>query len=257
MIVRSGGGLPGIDVHVGYWLAMQDAGIVGSALHGTSAGAIISALDAIGWTPERAQKEVSALRDDDIRDERTAWKIRLPWLESVMVGAKKRALLARFIPSEVLRPACTLRVWAARMPTGEAKEVNTFGRLVDSICASCAIPVMFPRVALADGREYVDGGIVRNLPLPRDWRDYDRIIVCDATLNDPDPAAWRNRALANGIGAIRMMMRDQFARAKAETAGDKRVTWLQLQGVKDKGVLHFDHSLIIAAQRYAAGVLKV
>jgi hypothetical protein len=46
-------------------------------------------------------------------------------------------------------------------------------------------------------------------------------------------------------------------RAKAETAGDKRVTWLQLQGVKDKGVLHFDHSLIIAAHRYAAGVLKV
>lgn len=253
LIVRSGGGLPGIDVHIGYWKALEEAGIHGDVLHGTSAGSIISALDAIGWTAKEAELNVSLLSDNDIRDERLFWKLRPFSVPSIMKGEKKIKLLTKFLTDRRSTRASSLHVWAMRLPDASLRNALMYGDLISSVAASCAIPVVFPRVRLHDGHEYVDGGISANIPLPNDWNMYDRVIVLDATLDDPTSFSSRNDLVSNAVGAARLSMRSQATRVRETVSISSNSLYISMPGVKDKGVLHFDHSLIdrayVAAQK--------
>jgi predicted acylesterase/phospholipase RssA len=61
LFVRSGGGLPGLDIHCGIWLALEQAGIRADANSGTSAGAAVAALDSAGWSAADAKQLLSTL----------------------------------------------------------------------------------------------------------------------------------------------------------------------------------------------------
>jgi NTE family protein len=72
---------------------------------------------------------------------------------------RRRTIAAR-LPSSAWPPTRDLRIVAADVESGERRVFDrTSGvDLVDAIAASCAVPGIWPTVAV-DGREYMDGGV--------------------------------------------------------------------------------------------------
>jgi NTE family protein len=71
----------------------------------------------------------------------------------------RRAVIAGRLPSDEW-PQRDLRVTAVDVQTGELAVFDRHGgtRLVDAVAASCAVPCIWPTVAIG-GRRYMDGGI--------------------------------------------------------------------------------------------------
>jgi len=73
--------------------------------------------------------------------------------------ARRRTIAAR-LPSPAWPTTRDLRVVAADVESGERRVFDRTSRvdLVDAVAASCAVPGIWPTVAV-DGREYMDGGV--------------------------------------------------------------------------------------------------
>ena len=150
--VLSGGGIRGA-AHLGVLRAFREAGIVPSALSGTSAGALIGALIADG----RTEQEVKELVREELK--RSSF-IRRPALASKRIeGFLRRTLQHRYF-EELTVP---LHVSATDLEKG-GQHIFSSGELIPALMASCAIPVVFPPVQV-NGVYYVDGGISNNLPV--------------------------------------------------------------------------------------------
>lgn len=170
-IVLGGGGLKGL-AHIGAWQALVEAGLHPAGIVGTSIGALIGALASSGMpTAEMRERALALRRPDIVRvNRRAAWinGIRQP---SLFHGAPLRELLAELLPSEgwdALR--VPLLVNAVDLGNGDTEWFGPGARtdvsLLDAVYASSALPVFYPPFEL-DGHAYVDGGIMRTLPIER------------------------------------------------------------------------------------------
>lgn len=154
-IVLSGGGARGIS-HLGALQAINEMGIKPRFISGTSAGAIVGALYAAGHSPAemldfitktnilRYFKPASNLTGI-LRMEKTAEAFRLFLAEDSFESLK--------IP---------LFINATDIERGEIVYFNS-GELIKPIQAASCIPFLFAPVEI-DGRFYIDGGILNNLP---------------------------------------------------------------------------------------------
>lgn len=152
----SGGGARGF-AHVGVIQALLEAGIVPDAVSGASAGSVVGALYAAGFSPDEMQhfiKESSFLR---------LVKLGIP------SGGLSRLTYLRQRLSEVIEKddfsGLKYPLWVAitNLNTGNL-EIRNSGPLYDVVMASCSIPLVFQPVEL-DGKMYVDGGLLCNLPV--------------------------------------------------------------------------------------------
>ena len=150
--VLSGGGIRGA-AHLGVLRAFREAGTVPSAISGTSAGALIGALIADGWTPE----EVKGMFLEELRRPRL---MRKPILVSKRIETFLRRALRHTYFEELSIP---LHVTATDLEKG-GQHIFSSGELIPALMASCAIPMVFPPVQV-NGVYYVDGGISNNLPV--------------------------------------------------------------------------------------------
>ena len=244
--------MPGLDIHAGIWLALEEAGVVPTEVAGTSAGAIVSALQAAGRSASFAAALMNSLSDGDVRRERFAWKLRIPWIDSFMENDPILSILNRVLPGGFDKLALPFSAWATRVETGEAVNVanpEICPSVTLSALASMSISGVFPAVRLSDGFSYVDGGVRSNLPLPANWRDYDQVWLLIA---QGRPADYQHRSgiLTNLLRNVHYLMQDQLCDALETTAGDTRVhvVWPALRVTA--GMLHFDHDLIMSAYRY-------
>ncbi len=249
LFVRSGGGLPGLDIHAGIWLALAEAGITPSALSGTSAGAIISGLQASGRSHEWTAGLIASLRDRDVRKERFAWKARIPWIDYWLDPAPIAGLLESTLVSGWNDLIMPLRVWSTDVQNGNIKDTAESALAstpAQAILSSMSICGVFPPVILNDGRAYVDGGVRLNLPLPNNWRDYDDVYLLIATGGSLDYHR-KHGILTNLIRNVQIMQFDQIADVLAVTDGapNVHVVWPQIP--TPRGALHFDHRLITEA----------
>jgi NTE family protein len=164
-IALSGGGTRGV-VHIGVLQALEENGIFPSIIAGTSAGSIVGAMYAHGYTPA----EILA-----IASERS-----LIWMFSLRIPNRGfvrhtflRKMLNRYIPEknfeELKKP---LFVAIANLNTGKA-EIKSAGPLHDVIIASASIPVLYEPVRIGE-HLYADGGLLMNLPVSpiRDAANY-------------------------------------------------------------------------------------
>ena len=179
LFCRSGGGFPGLDIHVGIWRALQDAGIVADANAGTSAGAVIAAFDSAGYRADTAGAIVHKLRDRDVREERLFWKLRVPWIDSFLSRRPIVDILDDLLPlsfSDLKKP---LSIFTTD-ETNARSCVFEDGDLIMALAASLAIAGVFPPVVVhgrkpGTDRVYSDGGTTSYLPLPERWEQYDEI----------------------------------------------------------------------------------
>ena len=166
-IALSGGGTRGI-VHVGALKALEENGIFPSIISGTSAGSIVGAMYAHGYTPA----EILAIASE--RSLLWMFSLRLP-TKGFVRHTFLRKMLKRYIPAdnfeELKKP---LYIAITNLNTGKVEIMNS-GSLHDVIIASASIPVLYEPIQIG-GNWYTDGGLLMNLPVSP-IREKSKIII--------------------------------------------------------------------------------
>ncbi len=170
-LVLGGGALRGL-AHIGVWRALGEARVQVAGIVGTSIGALVGALAASGASWRDMRVLARGLRRTDIaRVNRRAVLVNGIRQPSVFRGDTLRDYY-RSILSETGWGALRLPllVNAVDLATGRTEWFGTGARtdvtLVDALCASSALPVLYPPVEIG-GRVFVDGGTQEPLGLLR------------------------------------------------------------------------------------------
>jgi NTE family protein len=153
-----GGGAVRGAAHIGVLQVLEREGIVPDIVVGTSVGAAIGAAYAAGVSTSEISRLFHTARWHRLA--RLAWPNRLSLLDTAPLEALIQASIG--VPMFEQLPRCFAAV-ACDILTGERVVLQT-GLLARAVCASAAIPGLFPPVEL-DDRLLVDGGVVDNLPV--------------------------------------------------------------------------------------------
>lgn len=189
-LVLAGGGAKGI-AHVGVIKVLEEAGVDVDLVAGTSMGAIVGSLYAMGYPAVELERIVDGIDwdslfiDDTPRQERSIRRktddigflaeprlrfkegeMRLP--PAAIRGQRLTVELSRLLQpvsgigsfDELPRP---FRAVATDLETGEEVVLGA-GDLGRAVRASMSFPGAFPPVEI-DGRVLVDGGVVNNIPV--------------------------------------------------------------------------------------------
>lgn len=155
-LVLGGGGTRGF-AHVGVIKALEAQGIVPDIIVGTSVGSAVGALYAAGFNGFQLQEISIPMKGDSVID--WSWPNRGLFTGKSLEDFINRTL--RQQPLEKLQR--TFAVVATDLKTGEEILFRT-GNTGQAVRASCAVPGMF-QPAVINGRSYVDGGLVRPVPV--------------------------------------------------------------------------------------------
>ena len=257
LFCRSGGGLPGLDIHVGIWQALSINGVVATHCHGTSAGAIVSAMDSAGWSSLQAAKTVQQYTAENLIDWRWLWRTRSLFIANVARGKAMLRELDRLLPSQWEDYHKPLSTWTVQ--AGSCLKINSFRDTIahspeEAVAMSARIPAVFPPIQGVDRRWYIDGGLRNNLPLPPDWREYDEVwlLIASGLPSNTEPAS---TVLGNALRVFRTLMADQILDVleQVEGAPNVHVIWPKL---RTPSILEFDHSLIAQARNEAIAQIK-
>jgi len=263
LYLLSGGGIPGLDIHVGIWQALQLAGLnprTGDEIHGTSAGAAIGALMAFGRQAGEVEYLVRGLDERRIRDERPFWRLRIPWIDSFLGHDGIRAVLDSELPStfEALKHPFTC--YATNNLTRECLAFHRGGTagLREAVLASLSIRGVFPSVRIGDFG-YSDGGSRQQLPLPANRKDFDRIVAMIAA----PPVKYRagNLSIIGGLlwslhTIFEDRIQDTIDTLADEQSTGRRFVCLRPNCGADADNFRFDHSLIPQARQQAMTQLE-
>jgi NTE family protein len=155
-LVLGGGAVRGF-AHVGVIKVLEAQGIVPDMVVGTSAGSVVGALYAAGYSGFELQKIAFKLEDDSVGD----------WIIPDR-GFIKGEALQNFINKAVQnKPIEKLKKPFAAVATDlQSGEMTVFqrGNTGQAVRASSSIPGVFQPVAIS-GRDYVDGGLVSPVPV--------------------------------------------------------------------------------------------
>lgn len=152
-LVLSGGGARAF-AHLGVLEELHAAGVVIDRVGGTSMGAFIGALYAMGLSPE----EIDARCYDE-------WTRRRPIPRHALIGGDRfRAMLGRTFGDIAIEELPRgLYTTATDLRRGELV-VTRSGRVADAVGASIALPVLAPAL-LRNRQILVDGSLTDNLPV--------------------------------------------------------------------------------------------
>lgn len=155
-IVLSGGGARGL-AHVGVLDAMAEHGVEPEVLAGTSAGAIVAALHAGGYSGSEIL---------EFFEEKNP--LRLSKLSLAKPGIfdteKAVADFLEYLPENSFE-ALKKRIYLSATDLVQAKpEIFASGPLIPAILASASTPLVFTPTEI-EGRWYSDGGITNNFPV--------------------------------------------------------------------------------------------
>lgn len=186
-LVLSGGGAKGI-AHISVLQELEKKGIKPDYVVGTSFGALVAALYAIGLSPDEMEKIITTrvwdyllndeinreniLIGEDRKNKNSILGIQLDGVKPTMPGGLNTGqnILTFFdlITREYNHPinfdslVIPFRCIATNIVTGEEK-IFTEGRLSEVMRASMSIPSVFTPFEI-DNELYVDGGLVNNFP---------------------------------------------------------------------------------------------
>lgn len=155
-MVLSGGGARGL-CHVGVLQAMTEEGVEPEVLAGTSAGAIVAALYAAGYSGEEILEffvEKSPFRLSKL-------SLAKP---GIFDTEKVVADFLEYFPDNSFE-ALDKRIYltATELVTAQP-EIFTSGPLIPAILASASTPLLFTPTGV-EGRWYSDGGVTNNFPV--------------------------------------------------------------------------------------------
>lgn len=171
-IALSGGGIKGL-CHAGVLKALEEHGVKPDIISGVSAGAIVGALYADGYSPD----EIAKLFEDISFRQMTSISIPEGGLFKIDAFEKFMRKTLRAKKFEDLN--IPLRIVATNLDAG-VSEVFDSGNLIDAVVASCSVPVLFMPKRI-NGVHYVDGGVFKNFPVSTIRDDCERVIGINAS----------------------------------------------------------------------------
>ena len=155
-IALSGGGAKGFS-HIGVLMAFDRSGIKPHIMSGVSAGSIAAVLYAAGLKPSDI---VKCFTDASKFANFTEWAIPK---EGFLKLDRFGRLLEEWLPVKYLEELkCPTIVCATDLDHGKSVGWSK-GEIVPRVIASCSIPIIFNPKKI-NGVQYVDGGVLRNLP---------------------------------------------------------------------------------------------
>jgi len=158
-LVLAGGGARAF-AHVGVLRELEDAGLHVDRVAGTSIGAIVAALHATGVDGATLEEVCYAefVRRRPFSDYHLSGR-------SLARGSRVRSAMERRWGADTVLEGLPRQLSVVSVDlVSRTRQVHRRGRLVDATLASARLPVLFPPLALDDGRLLVDGGVLDNLP---------------------------------------------------------------------------------------------
>lgn len=188
-LVLSSGAARGA-AHVGVLQALEAAGLTVPVVAGASAGALVGAGWAAGFSAEEIAEWVSRATWADFASTRPSRRLGL--LDpTVLRAGLDEELAGRSIEDFPRRFGAVATDVLARTPV-----LLDHGSATDAVCASIAVPGLFPPVRI-DGRFLIDGGVASPVPV---WaaRRLGAQTVISVSLRPeapPRPRPWRSRVM--------------------------------------------------------------
>lgn len=171
-IALSGGGIKGL-CHAGVLKALEEVSIKPDILSGVSAGSVIGALYADGHSPD----EIAAIFENISFRQMTRLQIPNGGFFSI---ESFRQFLAKNLRAKTFEElSIPLRVVATDLDRGKSVTFSS-GNLLDPIIASCSVPILFMPQQI-DGKNYVDGGVLKNFPVSTLRKDCEKVIGINAS----------------------------------------------------------------------------
>jgi len=248
-LVLSGGGARGV-AHVGVLKVLEELRVPVDFIVGTSMGSLVGGFYASGLSPEEMETRIAAIdwpsvfRDDPARRD-------IPWQRKrddfsvlfglelgfrdgrllvplgTVAGYKFEFVMTEFVGLEAGRAERSFdslpipyRAVAMDLESGDMK-VFDHGYLVKAMRASMSIPAAFAPVEIG-GRLYVDGGMVRNLPVDVARRAGCEVIIA---VNLGTPPLRRDQITSGGAVALQAinLMTEQNVKASLAELTDRDI----------------------------------
>ena len=166
-LALSGGGIRGIS-HLGVIKALEELGYEIKGISGASAGAIVGAFYAAGVSPDEILELIKSRPFYRLMKPAFSGKglISMDWLEGE---------IEKYLPVETFEQLrLPIKIVATDLSAGKSRYFHS-GPIVKPMMASCCIPILFYPVKV-NGREFVDGGILDNLPVKTLKKEHKKII---------------------------------------------------------------------------------
>lgn len=153
-----GGGSARGFAHIGVLQALDEAKIPVSVVAGTSAGSLVGAFYAAGFSPWKMQEVALKVRDIDVADLSSGNK------RGMMGGAALKRLVNSLLDNQPIeKMQRRFAAVATDLASGEKLAIQR-GDAGAAVVASCSIPGVFIP-AMLEGRELVDGGLTSPVPV--------------------------------------------------------------------------------------------
>lgn len=154
-LVLSGGGARGL-AHLGIIKVLQETGFVIQHISGVSSGAVVSAFICAGFSPEETLKV--------FMENNLMYRIRPVFNAGIFKLSKWEEILLKHFPKNTFE-SLGIPLTVNATDINECKEAYfSSGELVTPLLASCSLPGIFEPIVI-NNRQYVDGGILNNLPV--------------------------------------------------------------------------------------------
>lgn len=166
-IAFSGGGARGF-AHVGVLKALEERGIKPEVISGVSAGSVVAVLYAAGISPNEILSLFENLKFSDFTE------LTIP-KGGFFKMEKFKKFLRKALPVENIEDlAIPTSICATDIDHGKTVIFRS-GGIVERVIASCSIPIIFRPIKI-EGVNYVDGGVLRNLPAWAIRKDCEHLI---------------------------------------------------------------------------------
>jgi NTE family protein len=155
-LALSGGGARGF-AHIGVLQLLEECGLRPDVIVGTSAGALMGALFADGYS----SAEIKTLFTG--REFSEFVSLQIP-KTGLFDSSPFRQFVKRIVRAEKIEDlSIPTIIMATDFDRGKA-QAFTKGSIADTVTASCSVPIIFNPVKI-DGTHYVDGGLFHNFPV--------------------------------------------------------------------------------------------
>ena len=217
-LVLAGGSTRGA-IQIGMLQVLAEHGFVPDRVYGSSVGAINGAGFAADPTREGVERMAQiwlGLKREDIY---RAGRLHGPWLyfqqrDGVYANSGLREIIEKGFPFERLEEAVLPIEMVATSLTDGGERWFTSGPATDAILASAAMPAIFPPVEIG-GVQYIDGGVVDNVPIQRaidSGATRIVILLCSPPVVTPAPS---RRPVESMVNALFIAIHARFVRDMA------------------------------------------
>ncbi len=166
-----GGGGPRGAVQIGMLQVLAEHGFVPDRIYGCSVGAVNGVGFACDPTPEGVERMAQIWTGINREHVFPQGRLHGPWLyfqqrESVYSNSGLRTIVEDGITFDRLEDIpVPVEVVATSLTDGRERWF-TYGPAAETVLASAAMPAIFPPIEI-EGEQYIDGGVVNNVPIQR------------------------------------------------------------------------------------------